>query len=392
MKILFLTMYYQPDLSAGSFRNTSLIYAIQKQLPKGSTIDVITTLPSRYSSFNADAPNTESSNGIQVTRIRLPAHKNGIFDQAKAYLIYVYGVNKIVKKRQYDLVYASSSRLMTAALGSWISRKKQIPLYLDIRDIFVDTVKDILSQKLIWILKPIFSLLERWTITPAETVNLVSGGFRQYFEFRYPRKSFTYFTNGIDNDFINANFGSTREKTNSEIEVVYAGNFGEGQGLHAIIPGLANHFKGRLNFRLIGDGGRRAKLEEDLLRRGIKNVIIQNPVSRDQLIPIYRDADVLFLHLNSYDAFLNVLPSKVFEYAASGKPIWAGVAGFSADFLIKNVQNVAVFNPCDLDQAIEVFESLTLKHEQRSEFVTKFTRETIMSEMANDIIELAKNR
>jgi hypothetical protein len=48
-----------------------------------------------------------------------------------------------VANRDYDLVLATSSRLMTAALGALIARRKRARLYLDIRDIFVDTIGDV---------------------------------------------------------------------------------------------------------------------------------------------------------------------------------------------------------------------------------------------------------
>ena len=59
---------------------------------------------------------------------------------------------------------------------------------------------------------------------------------------------------------------------------------------------------------------------------------IIDPVSRSDLFDEYKNADVLFLHLNDYAAFRKVLPSKIFEYAATGKPILAGVAGYMQNF------------------------------------------------------------
>ena len=79
------------------------------------------------------------------------------------------------------------------------------------------------------------------------------------------------------------------------------------------------------------------------------------------------------MHLNSYDAFLKVLPSKVFEYASMGKPIWAGVAGYAASFVGQHVNNAAVFEPCDVEGAVAVFENLSLKTAPRSDFVSLFT-------------------
>jgi glycosyltransferase involved in cell wall biosynthesis len=112
-------------------------------------------------------------------------------------------------------------------------------------------------------------------------------------------------------------------------------------------------------------------------------------MSRDALIAEYLTADVLFLHLNDFDSFRTVLPSKIFEYAALGKPIWAGVAGHAADFLRQEVPNVAVFDPCATEQALEVFGRLDIRDAPRAEFVRKFSRRTIMRQMASDIAACA---
>src|SRR5205807_8509089 len=100
----------------------------------------------------------------------------------------------------------------------------------------------------------------------------------------------------------------------------------------------------------------------------------------------------LFLHLNDYDAFKTVLPSKIFEYAALGKPIWAGVAGYSAAFLRDEVTNVAVFTPCAADEALAAFEQLTIQDAPRTQFVEKFSRRTLMREMAANIVAHARRR
>lgn len=391
MKVLFLTFYYYPDLSAGSFRSTALVAALKKQLPTCSHIDVITTLPSRYASFSVDAPQYENHGRVTVQRIALPGHKNGMLDQSLAFMTFAREAVKLTKSQDYDLVYASSSRLMTAALGSYVARKKSLPLYLDIRDIFVDTIKDVLSSKLVWALKPLFSVLEKWSVQRAQNINLVSAGFRDYFESRYPGKHFSYFTNGIDKEFLVAQTEAVRNVTSDLPEVVYAGNFGEGQGLHSIIPQLAKHFDGRVKFKLLGDGGRKVQLEVALQEQKVTNVELLAPVSRSELIEIYQRADVLFLHLNDYDAFLKVLPSKIFEYAAVGKPIWAGVAGFASEFLREHVSNAAVFHPCNVKQAIESFEHLELKTQPRKTFVETFSREIIMQNMAADILQTVEH-
>ena len=95
---------------------------------------------------------------------------------------------------------------------------------------------------------------------------------------------------------------------------------------------------------------------------------------------------MLFLHLNDYPAFKKVLPSKLFEYAALGKPVWAGVGGYAARFVEEHIENAAVFAPCDLDAAVRAFEALTPVTRPRPDFVARFRSDAIMADMAEDLL------
>ena len=392
MKILILSFYYQPDLCAGSFRCSALVESLLSRLSSEDDIEVITTLPNRYNTYSSEAPEFEKDGNLSIYRVQLPSHQSGMIDQSKAFFKYANSVLSLVKRKKYDLVFATSSRLLTAALGAYVAHRKSTPLYLDIRDIFVDTIKDVLSKKITLIAKPVFDLLERWTVSKARKVNLVSQGFQQYFEEKYPNQAFSYFTNGIDSVFINSSIGVACNENNvyKPLSVLYAGNFGEGQGLHNIVPALANRLGNKVHFRLIGDGGRRRKLEDKLIECGCTNVSLSPPIKRDELLSEYLKADVLFLHLNDYDAFRKVLPSKIFEYAALGKPILAGVTGYAAEFIKAEVSNAKVFHPCNVEGAEQALLSLDLKSELRDVFVEKFSRTNIMDQMAGDIIKYAK--
>jgi glycosyltransferase involved in cell wall biosynthesis len=388
MRLLLLTFYFRPDLSAGSFRATALLEALRARLAPGDQIDVVTTEPNRYSRFSAGGGGDEVADGLTIHRIKLPAHTSDMAGQARAFLSFARAARRFTRGRQYDLVYATSSRLMTAALGASLARRAHCPLYLDIRDLFVDTIGDVLPGHVAPVMRWAFGFVERWTMGRAQTVNLVSRGFEQYFRARYPRARLQWFTNGIDEEFLNAAPAAPREREGSgPVRVLYAGNLGEGQGLHAILPALAARLAGRVEFTVIGDGGRRQELVAALAATGVSNVLLRNPVKRDELIAEYRGADVLFLHLNDHDAFKRVLPSKIFEYAAMGKPVWAGVAGFAADFLRSEVSNAAVFAPCDAEAAARAFASLRIADEPRAAFIDRYARASIMRQMAEDVLD-----
>lgn len=387
MKILILSFYYQPDLSAGSFRATSLVAALKASAPEAE-IQVVTTFPNRYRSFNVDASEAETVDGVSIRRIVLPQHRSGMLDQSRAFLSFAREASRMIRGETYDFVYATSSRLMTAALGAWIAWRMRVPLYLDIRDIFVDSIKDVLRPSQAVFVRPVFSILERWTIGQAQKVNLVSGGFRGYFERRYPNQRFSYFTNGIDEEFLAVGPLLVSEvKHERPLVAVYAGNLGEGQGLHLILPELAKRTKGVVHFRVFGDGGKKDQLLRALEMVGVSNVELCAPVPRDRLIDEYEAADILFLHLNNFEALRKVLPSKIFEYGALGKPIWAGIPGFSAEFVRSEIENAAVFPPCDTAAALVALSTLTFETRPRPAFVEKYSRDAICREMAADILK-----
>ena len=389
MRILVLSFYYEPDLCAGSFRNTPVVRKLAELLGQNGQVDVLTTLPNRYHSYSAEAPEYEETGNIRIWRVLLPVHKSGMIDQSRAFISYVKAVWKHTRGQSYDLIYASSSRLMTATLGAVLSRIRGAPLYLDIRDIFTDSMEDLLRGSSLRFLLPLFRRVECFTIRQASIVNLVSPGFKDHYSIIDKTKDYRVFTNGIDEEFIGFDFSGQVEKIGPK-EILYAGNIGEGQGLHRIIPQVAEKLTKNWQFRIIGDGGMKPALERAL--DGVNNVLMEPPMERAKLLECYRNADVLFLHLNDYAAFLKVLPSKLYEYGATGKPIMAGVAGHSAEFVNTNIENAAVFQPCDEVGFINALNTLALEHTPRDAFVERYKRTHIVEQLAKDIIEFGQTR
>jgi len=176
------------------------------------------------------------------------------------------------------------------------------------------------------------------------------------------------------------------------VDIVYAGNIGEGQGLHKIIPQAAIQLGNQFQFTVIGDGGAKNLLKMEIARLGLENVLIKEPVKRTELIKAYNRASYLFLHLNDYDAFKKVLPSKIFELATFDKPIIAGVGGFSASFISKEVPQSFVFPPCDVKKLVNYLQNGTdVKGKiDRIDFISKYKRSVISQEMAKSIIGYIK--
>lgn len=390
VRILFLSYYFIPDLTVGAFRSSQLIEYLSRKLPVGSRLDIVTTQPNRYKSYTLFAPCMESYGAVSVKRIQVPKHKNGFIDQAASFLVYAGKTIRTVKYEQYDLVFATSSRLMTAMLGSYISRKLGAAFYLDIRDIFADTMKSLYPGLLFAFPVWLISKFEPYAVRRAKKVNLVSNGFKDYFYDRYTDLEVSCFTNCIDPMFEEKikNTGQVFSKKGEKLKIVYAGNIGYGQALNKIIIPLAEILTDKAEFIVIGGGGKKPILEDEVKNKRIHNVIIKDPVSRDKLFQQYKVADVLFLHVDGLPAFERVLPSKIFEYATLGKPILAGVSGYAKIFIERNVENAFTFNPCDVSGALNALGKIKLEYTDRKDFVKKYSCKNVMSRMAADILTL----
>jgi len=390
-RILYLTFYFRPDLCAGSFRNSPLVDELAKQI-EGTDIhvDVITTSPNRYATFRKDFEENEQLGNVSITRIVVPSHESGIKDQIFSFKTYFFEVLKRTRNRNYNLVFASSSRFFTSFLGYLVAKRNHTPLYLDIRDLFSETIKNVSTNPIIQhLVAPVIENREKKVYRYATHINLISEGFRDDFNEFY-KANFSYFSHGVDPMFNISKKASTPENKTQKY-IVYAGNIGESQELHKIIPEAAKKLEKEYLFRIIGDGGAKNKLLNRLKELNVTNVELADPVSRKKLIQEYKKADILFIHLNDSPSFKKVLPSKIFELAAMEKPILAGVDGYAKYFLENKVNGCFLFSPSNVNQLgyrikeIEEFWKKNKKIDNQS-FIKEYERKTIKKEMASSIL------
>lgn len=394
MKIVFFTFYYPPDLSAGSFRAIALAQAVSEGMKDDDELHIITTHPNRYENHRVKADNVEIHGNIKVHRISVPSHKSGMLLQVRTFITYALASYKLSNSLNPDFFIGTTSRLMTGVLTGISARKLGRKYFIDLRDIFSETISDIFSQKsklLGFVSKTTFSILERWLFNKAIGVNIVSSGFPEYFQTKgVDTSNWSFFPNGVDKEFVN--FPSIENANSKKIKtILYAGNIGAGQGLEMVLPASAKRMGSMYRFLVIGSGGANSKLINAIKSNNVSNIEILPPVQRETLFKHYKDADILFLHLNDIPAFRRVLPSKIFEYTALRRPIVAGLGGYSAKFIVDNVPYATIFNSGDVDgcvDAIKKAESLEIKDKNIDIFVEKYSREKIMNKMAKHIFSL----
>ena len=162
MKIVFFTFYYPPDLCAGSFRAISLAKFLSRRLGVNDELHIITTHPNRYQNHRVKADNIEIDGKVTVHRISVPGHKSGMLSQTRTFSVYALAAYKLCKNLGPNFIIGTTSRLMTGVLTGISARRLGCRYFIDLRDIFSETISDLLSRKH-WLLgivsKKIFSLI-----------------------------------------------------------------------------------------------------------------------------------------------------------------------------------------------------------------------------------------
>ena len=113
--------------------------------------------------------------------------------------------------------------------------------------------------------------------------------------------------------------------------VLYLGAHGISHGLETILDAAAELADlDEIVFLLVGDGSKKAELQEKAQAENLENLIFFPPISKDLVPSYYNLADLCLVPLRDVELFKTFIPSKMFEIMAMGKPIVASLSGEAA--------------------------------------------------------------
>lgn len=119
--------------------------------------------------------------------------------------------------------------------------------------------------------------------------------------------------------------------------ITYVGNVGIAQNLGTFIETIKDFDKFELV--IVGDGNDLNRLREMVENQQIQNVRFTGRVGVDQVFNYYNDSDFLWAKLDPN--YLSAVPSKLYEYLATGKPLIYSGKGAAID-LLQKFENVNV--------------------------------------------------
>ena len=330
LKILLLTQNFPPDIGAASFRMESLVKELAN---RNYEVEVLTAFPNRYNDLNITINDTFGPK-VKITRIKNIKQSNSFIQRSFSYVEYFLKSYFLGKKKvkDVDIIIATSPQILTGFLGALL-KKKNKTFILDVRDLWPDVMIDLGVTTRKSLLYKFLKHIELYMYKKATSIIVNSPAFIEHIH-KYSNKRIDIITNGLD-DFIYQYFleeKSQNPQKDKKIKIVYAGNLGIAQDVK-ILTEIQEDISENFEFYLIGNGSQKGEIEKAIKEKNIQNILVYSSKERKELLEFYRQADAFFVHLKDIPMFKKTIPSKVFEYVATKKPVIYGLNGVAKELM-----------------------------------------------------------
>ncbi|WP_279614662.1 glycosyltransferase family 4 protein [Desulfovermiculus halophilus] len=278
--------------------------------------------------------------GIQVIELALPySNRDSFLRRTLTFLRFALRSIGIALRRDYDLVFATTTPLTAGIPGifaRWLRRK---PFVFEVRDLWPE-----LPRAMGVITNPVIltmmSFLEWSSYRSADRLIGLSPGIVKGIQKRgVDAQRITMIPNGCDIDLFQAEGSPWRPEgvAGNDLMAVFAGAHGIANGLHAVLD-AAKELKKRqrqdIKIVLIGDGMQKPALEDRARLEGLSNVVFHGLVKKSDLAGLFQETDIGMQILANVPAFYyGTSPNKFFDYLANGLPVLNNYPGWVADLI-----------------------------------------------------------
>lgn len=397
--ILIISQYFYPE----PFRINDLALEMQKN---GFDVTVLTGLPNYpkgeyFEGYSKNKNCDEVWNGIPIYRCKLEARKKGSINLIKNYVSFVREANKKLKdiqKVNFDLIYVFEVSPMTVALPAIkLKKKKNIPLIMNVQDLWPENIIAVTGIDNQCIIKPIERMV-KYIYRNCDLILAASKSFipniQKYLtddedkvQF-WPQYSIVSKEDPIKNLF-----------NKQEFNIVFTGNIGKAQGLDLVIEAAIRLKNTPIKWHLVGDGREEKVLKQLVHENNLDKTIIFHGRKPESKIPQYlANANAALLILKPDPVFEMTLPAKLQTYMACGIPIIGCVRGESkriineskAGVVSQDISAQGLIDACKemLNKSNHEYE--VLKCNSLKYGVNNFNKDKLLNELFNNIWRLTR--
>ncbi len=321
--ILFLALNY-PDTEYDSNMYTDLMQEFKKH---GHQVYVVA------SSSETGKTGLFNEGGIHVLRCKTYSYKTqNLINKGIANVLLPYQYLQAIKSKlssiEFNLVILPTPPITLLSVIKKLKQKKDIPVYLILRDIFPQNAVDIKLMRKNMPLYFYFRNIEKKLYKEVDKIGCMSLGNIDYIQSNNEIESSkiellrnwqtTQFNEEIDKEKLKINLG-----LEGKFVIFYGGNISKPQKINNAVK-LIKEYRNEdeLIFYFIGRGTEIKEFSKEIKRNKFKNVIVEESIARKKYLELLNIADVGLVTLDENFTIPN-MPSKTISYLFAGVPILA---------------------------------------------------------------------
>ena len=337
MNILYLSQYFPPEIGATQTR----AYEMASNLVSmGHQVTMMTEVPNHPSGiipleYRSRFRVIEKMDGIHVVRSWVYATPIKSFKTRMLFYISFMLTTVLnsffLKRKQFDVVYATSPPLFVGLAGLIIAKLRRIPFVFEVRDLWPESAVELGELKNPRYIQYGHTIADLCYQNATGVIGVTKGIYEKLKGKNVPEHKLFLIKNGTNPERYRYIQNHNLEKElgwKGKFVVLYAGIHGVAQGLECVIEtaSVLEHMD-RIHFAFVGEGPAKDGLIAEVKRKRITNIEFLSEVPADEIAKYISLASTCLVPLRKKNLFKGALPSKMFDCWACGKPIILSVDG-----------------------------------------------------------------
>lgn len=331
-KILITSMHFYPE----NFRINDIAFELKKM---GYDVYVVTGIPNYpggrfYEGYRF--PDVlfnrlkEEWNGIKIRRLIIFPRGLSRFTLSLNYISYIisgffWSKNE---KEKFDVIFVfATSPIFQALPAIWYAKKRQLPVYIYVQDLWPDSLVVAANVKNKFIISIIDKIVNYIYKNSTKILVTSKSMLETLLQRNVPKEKLIYLPQYAEEFYKPMEKKTIPEIDGKKFNITYTGNVGYAQGLD-ILPKSAKILKDKkinsIVFNIVGDGRYKQELIELTKMYGVQDMFNFIGLVPAKRIPeILASSDIALLSYKSDELLSKYIPAKLQTYMACGKPILA---------------------------------------------------------------------
>jgi len=332
MNILMINHYALAPDQPGGTRHFSLARALTAM---GHSVVIAASCFDHGTRTGAPPPGEkacrETWDGVEFIRLATPPYRGNGAGRLWNMLAFARSVKRVLPAflgSVPDVVVGSSPHPFGALAGLMLARKFGVPFVLEIRDVWPQSLVDVMGvspmHPIIWVLGRIERVLYR---EADHIITLLPNVAKRVAERGGDPDRITWVPNGIDLDMVPA---PSRPGDKETFTIMYAGSHGVTNALEVLVD-AAGILQGRslpkqLSLVLVGTGPEKPRLEARARALGLCNLAFRPPVPKREIYKVLDSADAFWVSSADSDLWEHGISfNKLYDFMAMARPTLIGM-------------------------------------------------------------------